>query len=153
MRSARIEHLNSILGIITCLILVTVNYDENSVSKKLDYNPINGKFTAEILVENLPNSDEISVSVVNMGEEKTLTLTRLKCEKIDYKTALNSVSKTAKNEIENMLKNGATIEVRLRLLPEGDRYYYYVSITDNNKKTLAFLVDGETAKILATKTL
>lgn len=134
-------------------VSVTLNYGKNSVNGKLDFNPINGKFSTEICVETLPNDDEISLTVANAGEQKNLTLKKFKSEGVDYVEALSAVSKHAKESIESLLKAGESIEVRLRLIPEGDRYYYYVSITDNSKKTIAFLVDGVTAKILASRVL
>ena len=132
---------------------VTISFDGISLTGKFEYGPLNGKFCTELETEKLPSSSEITATVKNGGEEKTLTLSGCLATEIDYKTALSSVSKTAKTEIENMLNTTSSLEVRLRIILEEDRIYYYVSLIDKTGKTLAYLVDGSNGEILASKTI
>ncbi len=121
---------------------VTITFDGVSLTGKFEYSPLNGKFCTELETENLPTSTEITAVIKNGGEEKTFTLQGYCLSGIDYKTALSSVSKSAKTEIENMLNQTSSLEVRLRIILEKDRSYYYVSLIDKTGKTLAYLVDG-----------
>lgn len=133
---------------------VIVSYGKTEISGKFDYSPLSGKYLTEIEVDSLPDSEEISVTVKNQGEETPLTLKKFSNNGvIGYKSALDCVSKSQRNEIRQMLSNNSTVEVRLRLITEGERGYYYVSITDKNSKTIAYLVDGSSGNILASKEL
>lgn len=132
---------------------VTLNFDGISLSGKFEYSPLNGKFTTELETESLPTSNEITAVIKNGAEEKTFTLQGCSSEGVDYKTALNSVSKSASSEIDKMLSNGSSLEVRLRVILDKERTYYYVSLIDKNGKTLAYLVDGQSGEILASKTI
>lgn len=132
---------------------VTITFDGVSLTGKFEYSPLNGKFCTELETESLPTSTEITAVIKNGGEENTLTLKGCPLGGIDYKTALSSVSKSAKTEIENMLNQTSSLEVRLRIILEEDRLYYYVSLIDKTGKTLAYLVDGASGEILASKTI
>ena len=132
---------------------VTISFDGISLTGKFEYSPLNGKFCAEIETESLPTLSEITAVIKNGGEERTFNLSGYSSDGIDYKTALSSVSKTAKTEIENMLSQTSSLEVRLRIILEEDRVYYYVSLIDKTGKTLAYLVDGSNGEILASKTI
>ena len=132
---------------------VTITFDGVSLTGKFEYSPLNGKFCTELETDSLPTSTQITATVKNGGEEKTFTLQGYALEGVDYKTALSSVSKTAKTEIENMLSQTSSLEVRLRIILEEDRIYYYVSLIDKTGKTLAYLVDGANGQILASKTI
>ena len=132
---------------------VTINFDGISLTGKFEYSPLNGKFCTEIETESLPTLSEITAVIKNGGEEKSFTLSGYSSDGIDYKTALSSVSKMAKSEIENMLNTTSSLEVRLRIILEEDRTYYYVSLIDKSGKTLAYLVDGINGEILASKTI
>ncbi len=132
---------------------VTLSFDGITLSGKFEYSPLNGKFTTELETETLPTSNEITAVIKNGGEEKTFTLQGCLLEGVDYKTALSSVSKSASSEIDKMLSNGSSLEVRLRIILEEDRTYYYVSLINKSGKTLAYLVDGQSGEILASKTI
>ena len=133
---------------------ITLTYGDYTAVGKFEFSPLNGKFTTEIEVEKLPTDSEIYAVINSGGEEEKITLkTFLIDGEIGYNEALSSVSKTAAKEINNMLEEGGSIEVRLRKIIEKERLYYYVSIIDKTGKTLAYLVDGSNASILATKNL
>lgn len=130
---------------------VTITYGEKEVSGNFDYSPLKGKFVAEIKVNKLPSENEIRVTVSNKGSEESFTLQKFSKEGvIDYKTALNSVAYEKNDHIKKMLSgNGDSIEVRVRILTEGESVYYYVGVVGKEGKTLAYLVDGASGKILA----
>lgn len=130
---------------------VTVNFNEKSVSGKFDYSPLSGKFIAEIETDGLPTDSEIGLIIASGGNEETFTLSKFSKEgQIDYKTALNSVSYEKNDEIKKMLNgNGDSIEVRVRVLTEGESVYYYVAVIGKDEKSLTCLVDGASGKILA----
>lgn len=132
---------------------VTLSFGGTTVEGKFEYSPLNGKFVTEIETDKLPTDKEITAVIKNAGEETTLTLSGFTLDgAIDYKEALSSVSKTAVKEINKMLEGGGSIEVRLRKIVQSNRLYYYVSIIDKAGKTLAYLVDGENGKVIASKT-
>ena len=133
---------------------VTLKFPGAELSKKFEYSPLTGKFTAEIETSVLPSENTITAIVKNQGEERVIELNKFSVnEIIDYKSALNSVSKKHGEKINKMLENNSSIEVRLRLIVEGERGYYYVSITDKNGDTLAYLIDGLSGEILASKNI
>lgn len=133
---------------------VTVSYGDVSLSGKFEYSPLNGKYLIELETKVLPVSKEVTAVIKNAGEEKTYTLIGYDSSKIDYKSALSSVSKTSADNLTK-LKNGnnLSIEVRLRTIYQEERVFFYVSIIDKSGKTLAYLVDGESCEILASKTI
>ena len=130
---------------------VDIYYGNFSLSGRFEYNPLNGKFTAVLDAEVLPTGDVINVVIKNAGNEQALVAKNvISGNVIDYKKALKSVSSKAGAKINKMLDAGGnSIEVRLRILTEGDRPYYYVSAIEKSGKTLAFLVDGLNGEVLA----
>ena len=131
---------------------VSLSFNGITLEGKFEYSPLNGKFTTEIQTESLPTDNQIVAVIKNAGEETTLTLSSFTAENsIDYKSALNSVTKTAGKEINKMLEGNGSIEVRLRKIAQSNRLYYYVSVIDKSGNTLAYLVDGESGNVLASK--
>ncbi len=130
---------------------VTVSYGDEKVSGNFDYNALRGKFTAEMEVDRLPSENEIELTVSIGGSEESFTLEKFsKDGQIDYTTALNSVSYEKNDCIKELLSgNGDTIEVRVRILTEGESVYYYVAIIGKDGKSFTYLVDGASGKILA----
>lgn len=130
---------------------VTVSYGDKKFSGNFDYSPLNGKFIAEIEVDELPSENQIGVAVSFNGNEDSFTLEKFSKEgQIDYKTALNSVSYEKNDQIKKLLSAGGdSIEVRLRVLTEGESVYYYVAIIGSCDKSFTYLVDGASGKILA----
>ncbi len=130
---------------------VTISYGDQKVSGSFDYSPLNGKFIAEIEVDKLPSENQIETTVICAGTEDVFTLEKFSKEgQIDYKTALNNVSYEKNDEIKKLLGgNGDSIEVRVRVLTEGESVYYYVTIIGKEGKSYTYLVDGASGKILA----
>ena len=130
---------------------VDIYYGDISLSGRFEYNPLNGKFTAVLDAQVLPTGDIINVVIKNGENEQALVAKNvISNEVIDYKKALKSVSSKAGSKINKMLDAGGnSIEVRLRILMEGNRPYYYVSAIEKSGKTIAFLVDGLNGEVLA----
>ncbi|MBQ3234634.1 MAG: hypothetical protein IJA97_00570 [Clostridia bacterium] len=133
---------------------VSLSYGDTTVFGKFEYSPINGKFITEIEVDDLPTQSSISAVVKNAGEEKGFEISKFTLSgSISYKSALDKVAYAEQKSIEKMLSgSGSSIEARVRVLTEGESVYYYVSISDKNGKTVAYLVDGVSGEILASKT-
>ena len=133
---------------------VTLSYDGVTLKGNFEYSPLSGKYITEFEVESLPSKNEISLVIKNGGEELNLTLSGYNLSGANYKSALQTVSKTASDYLGKLKSNGSYLmEVRLRTIYQQDRIYYYVSIIDKQGKTLAYLVDGESFEILASKTI
>ncbi len=131
---------------------VSLSFNGITLEGRFEYSPLNGKFVTEIETEKLPTDNQITAVIKNGGEETTLTLSGFSAQSsIDYKGALSSVTKSANKEINKMLDGNGSIEVRLRKIVQDERLYYYVSVIDKSGKTLAYLVDGESGDILASK--
>ena len=133
---------------------VSITYGDVTLTGKFEYSPLNGKYIIEMETSKLPTAKEITAVIKNAGEEKTVTLLGYDSSKIDCNKALISVSKNAEDYL-NKLKNGnnLSIEVRLRTIFQEERIYFYVSIIDKSGKTVAYLVDGQSFEILASKTI
>ena len=133
---------------------ITISYDGVTLKGNFEYSPLSGKYITEFEVENLPSKSEISAVIKNDGEEYTFTLSGYNLSGENYKSALQAVSKSASGYLDKLKSNGSYLmEVRLRTIYQEDRIYYYVSIIDKQGKTLAYLVDGESFEILASKTI
>ena len=132
---------------------VKIRYGESEFSGAFEYNPINGKFVAEIDVSELPVGAVKALLKIE-GEERELELeNKVNANAISVSEVLNSVAKYGNSEIEKMMSGGGnSIEVHLRILHEGNNNYYYVGITDKTGCTVAYLVDGTSGKVLAGKT-
>ena len=133
---------------------VTLSYDGLTLKGNFEYSPLNGKYITEFEVESLPSQNEISLVIKNDGEECNLTLSGYNLSNSNYKSALQTVSVASSDYFNKLKSNGSYLmEVRLRTIYQEDRIYYYVSIIDKQGKTLAYLVDGESFEILASKTI
>ena len=133
---------------------ILISYDGVTLKGNFEYSPLSGKYITEFEVENLPSKNDISAVIKNDGEEYTFTLSGYNLSGENYKSALQAVSKSASGYLDKLKSNGSYLmEVRLRTIYQEDRIYYYVSIIDKQGKTLAYLVDGESFEILASKTI
>lgn len=98
--------------------------------------------------------DGVDVTLTYGGESKTYTALSVKYAGVmSCEDAVKCVVEHDRALFEGMTKNGlfdGEIFVRL-LFDEG--CYYYVGICDKTLHITAFLIDGESGKILATKSL
>lgn len=132
---------------------VKIRYGDSEYQGAFSYNPVSGKFVTEIDVSELPIS-AVKALVTVEGEEREIELiSKVNADTVSMSEALNSVVDYGGAEIDKMLgASDNSIEVHLRILYEGENNYYYVGITDKSGKTVAYLVDGKTGKVLAGKT-
>ncbi len=117
------------------------------------YNPINNKFTLEILVSEFNNSNQLDVQLFKETSTCTITLKSvLFAQTKGYKEVLKSVSNYDKSTINRLFKNDKVCtEINVRLLYDDDKNYYYVGFVEKDKKTTCYLIDGQTLQVLATK--
>ena len=128
---------------------VKLNYGGKEIQGSFIYNPVNSKYTVEVIVDKLFPSSEITLTLITSEGETELTLKRVTQGEVDLKKALSAVSKHARSYIEKAISSSGGIEVHVRVIPENEVNYYYVGIVDQNGNVKAFLVDGKTLKILA----
>ena len=101
-----------------------------------------------------PNENEITFTVTDEENEETLTFTaqRVKTEKtLSVSSLLSSIAKDRMKNIKEYFGSEFNGEIYVRLIYEADKCYYYVGFIGKDGRCIAFLADGETAKILAEK--
>ncbi len=131
---------------------VFISYDDVLVDASFNYNPLNGKYTAEEQVDRLPITKTLSVEITDEDKQIKLTLNSEVLDgAIDVNKALKCVQNYDKEVINSLFKKGQLgTEIRVRLLCSDGRNYYYVGFS-NSKKTIAYLVDALTGEVLAKK--
>lgn len=93
---------------------------------------------------------EIECKITYGGAEKALTATSVRTEKtLPYTDILDGLLNAEKPLFDGLTdKYGFAGEIYIRLIFE-ESPYYYVGVIDRNGKITAFLINGETGKILA----
>lgn len=94
--------------------------------------------------------NEVSVTLTTDGKSEDYTLQNVITDDVmNGKQALDCVREHAAGLFEELTENGTfNGEIFLRLLYDG-KCYYYVGICDREGKISAFLVDGNTGRIVA----
>lgn len=92
----------------------------------------------------------VEVSLTIDGKERKLTAQDVAAEgTIDGKTALKCVTEYDEEGFTSLTQNGAFMgEIHLRLLYD-DGCYYYVGVCNRGGEVHAYLVDGESGRIIA----
>ena len=136
-------------------VKIFFNIDNKDYEGQFKYNPIKARFTSEIKVENLPKNKEFQVVIESNGEKQDIQLTSKVNEKtLTPKDILKSIASYDKNTVNTLFKGDkVNSEIHVRLLRNDNKNYYYVGFVSKNNKTIAYLVDGESAEILAVKDL
>ncbi len=130
-----------------------INYEGQSLNATLSYNPVSGKSSAMIGVENLPKVANISVDVTSGEICEKLSLSSVIFDKtIDYLTAISAVQSSDKETVNRLFFDGEVLaEIHVRLISSNNKIYYYIGFVESDGKTSAYLVDGESATVLAKK--
>lgn len=133
---------------------VKFSIDEKEYNSPFNYNPINGKYTCEIIVDKLPKTPSIILTVYKEEgvSENVEIFAKLKSETLSSEQILQSVSNYDNQTISRLFRAERVVcEIHIRLLYDDDKNYFYVGFIEEGGKTTAYLVDGKTGKILATK--
>lgn len=132
-----------------------ISYGEISNSANLSYNPVSGKSTASVTVNELPSSATVTVELTSGEISEKLTLSSVVFDKtINYSDAISSVASSDKETVDALFSNEtAKAEIHVRIISGNGKNFYYVGFVENGGKTTAYLVDGETAEVLAKKTV
>lgn len=133
---------------------ISISYDDISANGTFDYNPIGAKYTTVIEVEKLPTKQEFN-GVFMVGEKQTEVLFKstVASGSISSKDAINSVKKYDSKTINNLFNSDRVeAEIHIRIMPGGERNYYYVGLVTKDGNTTAYLVDGTSGEVLAKKT-
>lgn len=130
-----------------CTLSFTV--DEKNYGGDMSFDNVKAEYYFACALD-LSKVSEISFTVCYGEQELTLRATSVLTEKtLAPETVLHNLI-LEENELFTGLTDdyGFAGEIYLRLLFE-DFPYYYVGVTDRNGQTNAFLINGETGKILA----
>ena len=94
--------------------------------------------------------DEVKITLTRDGEPAEYTLQSVLTEGVmDCEGALGCVREHAAGLFEGLTENGTlNAEIFVRLLYDG-KCYYYVGVCDREGNITAFLVDGQSGKIIA----
>ena len=128
--------------------------DKKEYNSSFNYNPINGKYTSEIIVDKLPNTASLNLTIYkdNSSEENIEVLSKLKGDTLSSEKILQAVSNYDNQTISQLFRTERVVcEIHIRLLNDDDKNYFYVGFIEEGGKTTAYLVDGQTGKVLATK--
>lgn len=102
---------------------------------------------------NLSEVSELPVTVKNAktGKEYVFTAKTVKTQATLSPRAVLAAFESAESEALAPLKSeyDFTGEIRIRLIESDGKTYYYLGIIATDKTTVSYLLDGETAKILA----
>ena len=131
----------------------TLSYGSESYQTALNYNPVSEKSNATVYVENLPSLPSINIEITSGDICEKVTLSSVIFDNtVTYSEALKSVINSDKEKSNRLFGGGEeSAEIHVRLIRTDGKNYYYVGIVEKGGKTSAYLVDGETATILAKK--
>ena len=132
-----------------------ITYGNETHNASLTYNPVSGKSSAIIKVENLPETAGVNVEITSGEICENVTLSSVVFDKtVDYKEAIKSAVNNDKATLDKLFEEGnVTAEIHVRLIRSEDKNYYYIGFVEQSGKTHAYLIDGETANVLAKKTI
>lgn len=148
----------SLSPLVEIFVTLPKNYDEVEIS----VGNIGGEMSYRA-VENLYylsasdgkiDGENAEVNLTLGGESKAYTAQSVLYDGVmDCNGAVNCVIEHDNELFKALTQNNAFCgEIYVRLLYD-DGCYYYVGVCDRNKKIIAYLVDGERGKIIATKEL
>ncbi len=132
---------------------IKLNYGDYECSGDFEFSVLSGKYSAEIFVEELPNTPTVKATFF-CGEE-TVEL-ELKSKAISgnlgYKEVLESVRKSDGELVDSLFNvSSVSTEIHIRLICDKYKNYYYVGLAEKTGKIHAYLVDAETGEVLAKK--
>ncbi len=132
---------------------IEISYDKITKNGDFKYHPIGGKYITTIEVDKLPKNAQINAKLKCNGKEQDLLLvSTVSANSISFKEALNAVRKHDKKTTQKIFESGKVeAEIHVRIMADGERNYYYVGFVDKSGNTTAYLVDGKSGEILATK--
>ena len=134
-------------------VSASFNIDNKEYKGNFIFNPINNKFTLDVVVEKFSEQKEVEIILYKDTETQSIVVKSMLFEQTkNYEEVLKSVSKHDKNTINKLFKGNKVIaEIHIRLLYDENKNYYYVGFVESDKKTTCYLVDGQTLQVLATK--
>lgn len=132
---------------------VTVSYDDKEYVIPIEFHPVKRALAGKTEVSTLPTEKQIQLTV-NYGETSfSLTaVSKLNDDTITYTDALSIAAKNASEFIkENTVSGILQAEITVRLLVENDKNYYFVGFITEEGLKKAYLIDGTSGEIVATK--
>ncbi len=132
---------------------VKLKFDGYECEGDFEYSLLSGKFTAEIIVDKLPEGPIVE-AVFKCGEEEVSVQlkTKITSGNITYKEALESVKKYDSKTTDELFNNtSVSTEIHIRIISDNLKNYYYVGFATKSGDIYAYLVDGATGEVLAKK--
>ena len=134
-------------------VKITVKYDDYECSGEFKLNPVNSTYTAEIEVENLPNTPNVLAFIeTEEVKEQVSLVSKVSASKLDYKSVLKFVQDSDAETVKKLFTSNVSTEIHIRIIPEKGKNYYYVGFNNKDGSISAYLVDGETGEVLARRT-
>ena len=134
-------------------VKITVKYDDYECSGEFKLNPVNSTYTAEIEVENLPNTPNVLAFIeTEEVKEQVSLVSKVSASKLDYKSVLKFVQDSDSETVKKLFTSNVSTEIHIRIIPEKGKNYYYVGFNNKDGSISAYLVDGETGEVLARRT-
>ncbi len=132
---------------------VSLEFDGVNYTGDFEFSPLNGKYIAEIFVDELPNSPTVN-AVFKCGEESlNLELkTQIKSGNLSYNEVLDAVKKYDNQTVKELFNTtNVSTEIHIRIISDKNKNYYYVGFSERSGKMHAYLVDGVSGEVLAKK--
>lgn len=125
----------------------------NGLHSEMNYEAVQNRFTLTYSASPL-NADGVDISLVCDGEQRDYRALSVKDKGIlSCEQAVKCAYEYDKEMFRSLeSRHDFNGEIYVRLLYE-DGCYYYVGVCDRNKNITAYLLDGGTGKIIATKKL
>lgn len=131
---------------------VTVVYDNEEKVFAYDKGVRNSNVSA---VEKLPQSPTVTAKITRGDKSETIELYSKKLSTdCTYIEAIDAVQKYDGETVERLFYgNRALAEINVRLISDDGKNYYFVGFIEEGGKTSAYLIDAETATVIATRTV
>ena len=134
-------------------VKITLKYDDYECSGEFKLNPVNSTYTAEIEVENLPNTPNVLAFIeTEEVKEQVSLVSKVSASKLDYKSVLKFVQDSDSETVKKLFTSNVSTEIHIRIIPEKGKNYYYVGFNNKDGSISAYLVDGESGEVLARRT-
>ena len=113
------------------------------------YKPDVESYVATVKVNELPDSERLTVTVTAGDKKENVELVKAKNGAVSADKALKAACAHKSEQLETLSKQNADFEIMIRLIAESGNYYYYVGITET-EYTTALLIDDK-GEIIAEK--
>jgi len=131
---------------------ITVNLDKQ-LTANFTFSDATSKYIAVIETENLPKNEFTADLYLGSESINLKFISNLPSDTIDLVTTLKSLYSKQKTLIDENTQNGVYRgEIFVKVSVINEKAYYYIALITSEQK-IAFLIDGKSGELLATKDL